>query len=215
MTNPTSANDLLMGAGVPGVKFPEPGTSITGVICAEPEARQQTDFSTGEGLTWPSGDPKMQIVVRLQTQLRDNPDDDGIRALYIKGKSLTTAVRDAVRKTGANGLEVGGTLTVTYTGDGTSEHKGINPPKLYTAAYTPPAAAAINDTLGLSATPQAAGQAPTTAPTVAAPAAAPAAPAAAAPPAQAAVTPEVLAALGNLPPEALEAIKAQIGAKSS
>src|SRR5690606_2848911 len=65
-------------------------------------------------------------------------DDNGERALYIKG-NLLKAVREAVRKAGAKGLDVGGTLTVTYSGDGEVSKRGINPPKLYTAVYAPPA----------------------------------------------------------------------------
>lgn len=142
------ANQLLMGGGVASAKFETPGTSVTGQIVREPEARQQTDYKTGTPQIWPSGDPKMQVIVHIQTGQRDPGDatDDGVRAIYIKGKSLTEAVREAVRTSGARGLEVGGTLTVTYTGDGKKEGN-LNPPKLYTATYTRPTAAAANNVL--------------------------------------------------------------------
>lgn len=142
------ANDLLMGGGLAAAKFPTVGTTITGRIVRKPEARQQTDIETGEPLTFANGDPRMQIVVNLATAERDpdKPEDDGERALYIKGNMLN-AIRDAVRKTGAAGLEVGGTLTVTYTGDGEKKNRAFNAPKLYTATYVPPAAAAANEML--------------------------------------------------------------------
>lgn len=155
----STANEILMGGGVTSAKFENPGDSITGTIDVEPVARQQTDFTTGESLTWPNGDPRMQVVVTLATSQRDPSveDDDGLRAVYVKGKSLTAAVREAIRKVGAKGLEKGGQLTVTYTGDGPAEKRGLNPPKLYSAAYTPASSAAVSAVLDQ---PEPAGSAP-------------------------------------------------------
>lgn len=142
------ANDLLMGGGLAAAKFPEIGTTITGRIVRKPEARQQTDIESGEPLTFANGDPRMQIVVNLATADRDpaKPDDDGERALYIKGNMLN-AIREAVRRTGAKGLEVGGTLTVTYTGDGEKKNRAFNAPKLYSATYVAPTASEANEVL--------------------------------------------------------------------
>lgn len=143
-----SANDFLMGGGVKSAEFPDRayGTTWTGTICQQPTVQQQTDLKTGELKFWKSDNkPMMQLVVAIQTDVRDPqiPDDDGKRSLYIKAK-LQAAVRDAVRASGSKGLEIGGTLSVTYTGDGVQEQKGFNPPKLYTATYAPPAQAAAN-----------------------------------------------------------------------
>lgn len=141
----TDPNAFLMGGGAKSAKFDTPGTTVTGTIAAEPEMKQQTEFGTGKLLFWDNGDPMMQLVVKLQTTERDPQveDDDGIRALYIKGgfkkPTLQKAVSDAVRAAGAKGLEVGGTLSVTYTGDGPKEGAGF-PPKYYSATYTPPTA---------------------------------------------------------------------------
>lgn len=134
------ANDILMGGGSPALKFDTVGTSYTGTVVAEPTASQQTDFRTKVPETWPDGSPKMQVLVQLSTSLRDpqKPEDDGTRTLYIKGRELTNAVRAAVRATGANGIHTGGTLTVTYVGEGQAQ-QGLNPPKLFTAQYQPPA----------------------------------------------------------------------------
>jgi hypothetical protein len=151
-TAPIDPNAFLMGGGSASARFDNPGDTITGTICEAPEVRQQTDISTGQPVHWPSGDPKMQLIVTLQTTLRDDPDDDGKRRIYVKGKSLTEAVREAVRQTGAKGLEIGGTLTVTYTGDGVASQRGFNPPKLYTATYArPDTAAQTGQFLGVQA----------------------------------------------------------------
>lgn len=147
----TSAQDFLMGSGSKTASFPTVGTSVSGQIVAEPTVTQQTEFGTGRLLTWDDGSARLQLVVKIQTDERNPADleDDGVRAIYVKGKSLTNAVRDAVRQAGAKGLEVGGTLTVTYVGDGKAERG--NPPKLYTAAYQRPATNAATDFLNADA----------------------------------------------------------------
>ena len=143
----TTAQDFLMGSGSKTAKFLTIGTSVSGQIVAEPTVTQQTEFGTGRLLTWDDGSARLQLVVKIQTDEREATDheDDGVRAIYVKGKSLTNAVRDAVRQAGAKGLEVGGTLTVTYVGDGKAERG--NPPKLYTAAYQKPIATAASEFL--------------------------------------------------------------------
>lgn len=137
---------FLMGGGGKSAKFDTPGTTITGTITSPPQVRQQTDMETGKPLTWDNGDPRLQLVVQLQTNEHDDNDDDGTRNLYVKGSrdpasgSLHAAVAIAVQAAGAKGLEPGGTLSVKYVGDGVAKTRGFNPPKRYVAKYTPPAA---------------------------------------------------------------------------
>lgn len=136
-----NANDILMGSGAPSVKFPTVGTVITGTVVREPTSSQQTNFRTKVPEFWKDGSPKMQVIVQLQTNMRDpqQPEDDGTRSLYIKGKELTNAIRQAVRASGANGIHAGGTLTVAYIGDGPAPEGLDEGPKLYSAQYQPPA----------------------------------------------------------------------------
>lgn len=139
----TTAEQFLLGGGGKSASFPEVGTTVTGKIAGKPEVRQQTDMS-GNPLTWDNGDPRLQLVVPLQTDERLDDDDDGVRNLYVKGskdpksKSLHAAVAGAVQAAGAKGLEVGGTLTVSYVGDGVASTRGFNPPKQYEAKYAAP-----------------------------------------------------------------------------
>lgn len=135
--------DFLMGGGgVPTFSFgplgSPPGASVTGKIL-KLDMSQQTDFKDRTPLTWPNGDPKMQLEVTLQTTLRDPTieDDDGQRRVFIKGKGLTDATRDAVRAVGADGLEIGGTLTVTYSHD-TRPPGGGNAYREYKVSYERP-----------------------------------------------------------------------------
>lgn len=166
-----TANELLMSAGARAAAFPEIGTTVTGTICAEPKVQQQTDIESGQPLTFANGDPRLQILIPLQTTLSETDDDDGVRTLYAKA-NLLKAIREAVVASGASGLEVGGELSVTYTGDGAASRRGYNPPKLYSAVYRPPAAQAANAALGLASPqpqPAPARTQPATAPAASAP----------------------------------------------
>lgn len=165
MTAPQiDANDWLMSGGAKSAKFPDVGTVVKGTITTAPTLSQQTDFTTGAPKFWDDGKPMMQLVVTIATEDRDptEPDDDGLRSLYVKG-AMQAAVKDAIRKSGARGLEVGGVIAVKYTGDGVAKQRGMNPPKQFAAQYTPPTAKAVDDFLGTSE--------PAAAPAAAAPAA--------------------------------------------
>lgn len=137
------ANNYLMGDAAPSISWRDApiGHAITGTITRPPRKMQQRDIDSGKPLVWDDGTPRWQLVVNLATSLRDPAldADDGERALYVKGKSMTQALREAVRRAGAPGLEVGGTLTVTYIGDGEARNKAFSPPKLYSATYARPA----------------------------------------------------------------------------
>lgn len=153
--NQPSANDVLMGGGgAASAKFDQAGTTIGGRILAEPRVYQEREYdrnNPGNGAPkfYPkSGDPIMSVSVDVQTSARTDSEDDGVRRIYIEGKRLKDAVRDAVRQAGAKGLEVGGELHVTYTGDGDAE-KGMNPPKLYTARYVSASSGASGAVLGV------------------------------------------------------------------
>lgn len=139
------ANSFLMGGGgAPTAKFPTPGTVIGGRITEPPTLEQQRDIKSGEKKFWADGDPMMQLVVTVQTDLRDPAleDDDGKRRIFIKGQ-MKNAVSDAVRQAGARGLEVGGTLHVRYTHDGQAKERGMSPPKQYVAKYETAATAEL------------------------------------------------------------------------
>jgi hypothetical protein len=156
----TSPNDFLLGGGGKSAAFDTIGDSISGTITAEPEVRQQTDIQSGKPATWDNGDPKYQLVITLQTTLRADDEDDGIRGVYIKGskragtRSLHDAVATAVRNSGADGLAKGGVLTIRFVGEEPSQTRGFNPRKLYEANYVPPASgAASGDYLGTTQQP--------------------------------------------------------------
>lgn len=134
-------NDFLMGGGYKSATFKgEPPISWEGEVIEEPSLVQKRDYDSGDLLFWPDGNPRMQMVVVVQTDVRDPqiPDDDGIRAHYLDG-SKARAVRDAVRAAGADRIDVGGRLTLTYTHDGhNAKGPKFNPPKQFSAVWAPP-----------------------------------------------------------------------------
>lgn len=132
-------SDEFMGGGARSVPFETIGDTVTGLVLAPPEKRQQTDPDTGGPKTFSGGEVRWMFAVRIQTELRDpaDPADTGERSLFLKWKSLD-AVRNAVRATGAAGLLPGGILTLTLTGFGPKTKSAWNPPKLWSASYIPP-----------------------------------------------------------------------------
>lgn len=134
----------LGAGGSASFPFDTIGDTVTGRVTNLEEV-QQTDLNTGQPAFWDNGQPKMMYRAELQTQLRDDDDDDGTRSIYLKGskkpeaQSSLSAVLQAVRTaTGKAALAVGGTLTLTYIGDGVAKQRGHNAPKLYAAQYVAP-----------------------------------------------------------------------------
>src|SRR5690554_2646854 len=118
------ANQLLMGSGIKSIKWKDHqiGHTVIGTICEPPKVEQMKKYQSDELDFWPSGDPKMQIIVTLQTGLRDDGEDDGRRRLYIEFWMMSP-VRDAVKAAGAKGLEVGGRLAIRWV-SGTGQGEG-------------------------------------------------------------------------------------------
>lgn len=132
------------GPGGTSFPFDTIGDAVTGTIL-DVEELQESDFDSGAPKFWPDGKPIMQHRVTLQTELRDDGDDDGQRSVYLRGsrkpesKSTLSAVLQAVKATtGGSALDKGGVLTLTYVGDGVPSQRGRNAPKWYEATYRPP-----------------------------------------------------------------------------
>lgn len=131
--------DDFMAGGAKTVPFEQIGDSVTGVVLAPPEPRRQTDPESGEPKTFKNGQPMIMWALRIGTDLRDpqDPYDDGERMIYLKWKSQD-AVKNAVRASGARGIEAGGILTLTLSGFGPKTKAAWSAPKEWTARYVPP-----------------------------------------------------------------------------
>lgn len=169
----------------------QPGTTYTGTITSI-AYKQQVDYQTGQPATFPSGDPKMQYVIRLHVPALVSSEDDGNRALYIKAWGVqrdwllqaieATGLKDANGKPSARlALAPGGEFTATFVREEKVQGKtGTYTQNVYQYQITPAAVATLNQAPAPAPAYQA--PAPAAAPAYQAPApAAPAAPAAAAP----------------------------------
>jgi len=125
-----------MGSGSRSFPFDKIGDQVTGTILDVAE-RQQTDMKTNEPAVWPNGQPKMMYTIRLQTDLQESPEDDGVRHVNLKWKSLR-AFQDAVREAGQAKVQLGAKLSLKYVGDGVPTSRGQVPPKEWKAWYQAP-----------------------------------------------------------------------------
>lgn len=118
-----SANDLSAPAGT-SVKFNDLGDKVSGVVTYVGPFEERVNPNNNN----------------LETQAKVVLEDNGeALALYVvKGKPIAQAIADALRASGANSLEVGGTLTVQH-----HDLKDTGKPnklKLFRAKYEAPAA---------------------------------------------------------------------------
>lgn len=133
-TNLPSAEALLSASAY--AKFDTVGDIATGTVVKPPVTRQQTDFVTKEPAFWTDGQPKTEVIISLQGDDPDSPVMD----VYVRS-GLLTAVKTALVPSGGK-CEVGGKLWIQYIGEGEAK-SGLNPPKLFKAAYDPPQPAAV------------------------------------------------------------------------
>jgi hypothetical protein len=92
--------DRMLSGGAKGAKFENPGDTVSGIV-DDVMIRQATEFGTGKPLTFDNGDPREQIVVvlKVDNHIPEDENDDGFRAVYIKGwgqqrRAFIQATRD-------------------------------------------------------------------------------------------------------------------------
>ena len=136
----TDANSVLMGATAPKRLDLEIGQWAGGPIVAfsDYHAREYDASNPGAGALkyFPSGDPIKGVAVDMTTASRTDVDDDGTRRLWADKQRLLKAIREAcLAAKCAEGIDVGGTLYVCWTG--TEKGKGGGDANTYAAQYTP------------------------------------------------------------------------------
>ncbi len=151
----------FLSGGLTAAKFPSEGFTVEGTIKSA-QMRQQTDYDSGEPKVWKDGSPAMQMVLDLQCEPTGKtwetvryiekalPQDDGMRALYVKGnlqKALSKALRDASAT-----FEIGAYIHVTRTKDGPRIDRTREPAHEFSVVWTPAAqnSAAVSDFLSKS-----------------------------------------------------------------
>jgi hypothetical protein len=129
------------GSSSPSAKFANIGDRAVGRIVDIDNERVQTDIS-GNVVTFDDGRPRPMLVIELEQA-------DGSKvSLYAKGgayevaegegTSMTTAIVEAATAAGAPTIDAGAELAVVFTGYGKAK-AGLSRPKLFRAAYKPPA----------------------------------------------------------------------------
>lgn len=144
-----SAFDFFAPRASHSWKFTNPGDTHTGTITEVSDARQATEYGSNEPAYWDKERtrPKMQVAVTLDTAERDPQDanDTGKRTLWVvedgRSGSILSAIRQAVHQAGAGTIDIGGQLTVAFSGFDPNSKNPANPRKIYSASYVPPAPA--------------------------------------------------------------------------
>lgn len=211
-----SAFDFFAPRASHSWKFTNPGDTHTGTITEVSDARQATEYGSNELAYWDKERtrPKMQVAVTLDTTERDPQDanDTGKRTLWVvedgRSGSILSAIRQAVHQAGAGTIDIGGQLTVTFSGFDPNSKNPANPRKIYSASYVPPAPAGGMFTNQAPAQPAAPAPAPVAQPVAPAPVAQPA-PAVA--PAQPVAAPATPAPVPAVPDAVRQAVTALIG----
>ena len=114
---------------LPSAKFPTIGTVVTGTV-VEIGTSTVPDFDdrgrpNGVKFEDDGTTPKSQVDVTL--------DHEGAKSVLHTDGAIFYSIGRALAEIGAEDLEPGDTLTVTYTGDGEATAKGRNAPKQYSA----------------------------------------------------------------------------------
>ncbi len=154
MSDGIGMEDLQQGTPWWGGKGCEMGDKIAGLITYAGK-EQQRDFDSGELMTWDNGDPRMELVVHLQTDVSKYPtaqrddieDDDGVRALHLRGgryevakgtgKAGADALKDAIRSSGLR-AKPDIWIEAEITGMAKATGRGKNPAKLWTITLSEP-----------------------------------------------------------------------------
>lgn len=139
----------LGGDSMPTAKFEKAGDKIRGKVIELTE-RQSTKLGTTELDFWPDGKPKMYYRLVLQTTLKEEPNDDGRRAVALTGsrksseQSSLSATLDAIaRAGGTNEIAVGADYELEMVGSVAPKTVGYNPRKIFVATYALPPAGSI------------------------------------------------------------------------
>lgn len=142
MSDSLSLNDLTRA---PAAKFEQMGDKIAGKIVAV-RRTQQRDFDTGTPMSFPSGDPRMQTELVLQTA-------EGEFTVYARGgrfevgsgegQSMESAIVSAVRAAGGTSIDTGAELAIVHSGLGKRDG-AKQPAKLYVAQYKPKPEGSVN-----------------------------------------------------------------------
>jgi hypothetical protein len=112
------------------------GETVTGTV-VDAEVRQSRDYDDNKLEFWDDGSPRLQLVVNIQTELRDEPtedgeEDDGMRSVYVKWWGIQRkALLTAVKKAGLSDLAEGDTFTASFVATEPNQDRKKSDTKIY------------------------------------------------------------------------------------
>ena len=130
-------NAIIMGSSSRTAKFASHGDRVWGTIMSA-KVRQQTDLE-GKRKFYDDGEPMLEVVITLLTDLAEVDDDDGMRTVYARGQMLQAIRSAAVKASSPKGIADGGVLFIQYMSDDQPKKKGHSGAKRYFAKYESPA----------------------------------------------------------------------------
>lgn len=112
------------------------GHTYSTKILSLPVVRQQRDFESGEMLTWPDGNKREVVVMKVEV------DGEEFSVWAKKPSSLFSALQNAQKEAGTR-FAVGGTLDITWeSSEPNAKNAKLNDVKIYKAKYAAPDALA-------------------------------------------------------------------------
>lgn len=150
-----TAESLLFRGGPPGFKFSSPGVYIDGTL-VDVDTQHATKFNPDpnapkEYKHFSSGDPIYEIVLTLQTDLRDpsNPNDQGRRRVFVSSMDMQEKLGKALKDSGDQKLTAGARVRVAFL-----REEGSNRKKIYEVSYTRAADAILHKEVEAVAQPE-------------------------------------------------------------
>lgn len=143
MTKPMTTEELFAssggGAKLHFNKYSQVGDAVEGTVLHS-AVQQARDFDTNDPKFYDDGNPMQQLVITLQTRLRDRSieDDDGTRRVFLRwwGTDRANTIA-AVQRAGDKFVRDGSWMKITFSGFGEAVGKK-SPPKIYTVEYRQP-----------------------------------------------------------------------------
>ena len=167
---------MLEGRSIPSWKFsvetpPGSGNYVpqgigfgyTGTLAEMPQQRQATDYTTKEPKYYKDGAPIMEIILTLQTNERNDEEDDGMRRWYLSGMARR-ALQDEMKRLGIKRFGLGTQVTATVDGfkpNPKGRSTMLFNVQLAPTEYVAPQQQAVEHTLAQGFTPQAGYNTPT------------------------------------------------------
>src|SRR6266568_5915777 len=136
MSDEKDFDSLLLGrAGAPAVKFASHGDFIEGTLVGK-DTQHKAKFNANDPSDrtqleyFASGDPKLELILTLQTDRKDHEEDKGVRRVFVPFQMQSELQKAVVAAGMKHSLPLGTHIKITHTHSVPSEGGG-SPRKEY------------------------------------------------------------------------------------